>query len=63
MLDAKIYRWPKALPHYTVEHHALISQIVLPRNLFLNGNYIDVIGLSKILERTYNLVRKFKEQN
>lgn len=50
---AVITRWPQALPHYTVELEAILND--LPeheQNVFLVGNYLGQIGLSKILERT-----------
>ena len=61
VIGFKIFRWPNALPHFTVEHNTLIRQLELPKNLFLNGNYLDVIGLSKILARTNDLVAQIKE--
>jgi oxygen-dependent protoporphyrinogen oxidase len=58
----RIHRWPKALPHFTVEHNNLIRALVLPKNLYLNGNYLDVIGLSKILVRSQQLVQNLGEE-
>ncbi|MBC7370866.1 MAG: FAD-dependent oxidoreductase, partial [Bdellovibrionaceae bacterium] len=58
----KIFRWPNALPHFTLEHNTLIRQLNPPKNLYLNGNYLDVIGLSKILARTEDMVAQVKEQ-
>jgi oxygen-dependent protoporphyrinogen oxidase len=58
----RIHRWPRALPHFTVEHNTSMEKLQLPRNLYLNGNYLGVIGLSKIVERTENLVKKLKEE-
>ena len=48
----RITRWPEAIPHYTVD-----LELALPAlerggdNLFLHGNYMGHIGLSKILDR------------
>lgn len=61
ILNFHIHRWPSALPHFTVEHNNLMRGLELPVNLYLNGNYIDVLGLSKILTRTKLLVNKIKE--
>lgn len=53
--DYRMHPWPKALPHYTLEHKKILSQLNLPKNLYLNGNYMGVIGLSKILIRSKEL--------
>lgn len=47
--------WPQALPHYTLEHQKILQDLKLPKNLYLNGNYLGVIGLSKILSRSKEL--------
>lgn len=61
ILDSRIYRWPHALPHYTLAHKQLLSQIQLPPNLYLAGNYLGVIGLSKILSRNKELAAEMKK--
>ncbi|MBS1970143.1 MAG: FAD-dependent oxidoreductase [Bdellovibrionales bacterium] len=56
--EYRMHPWPKALPHYTLEHKKLLSELQLPKNLYLNGNYMGVIGLSKILIRSKELAQK-----
>lgn len=53
--DSRMHPWPKALPHYTLEHKKILNGLQLPKNLYLNGNYMGVIGLSKILIRSKEL--------
>lgn len=55
LLSYQIFKWPKALPHYTTElENSLIAlkDHQMPKNIYLHGNYIDGIGLSKIFERS-----------
>jgi oxygen-dependent protoporphyrinogen oxidase len=58
--ETHMYPWPKALPHYTIAHKQLLSEIQLPANLYLAGNYLGVIGLSKILSRSKELAAQIK---
>jgi protoporphyrinogen/coproporphyrinogen III oxidase len=54
-----ITRWPKALPHYTVDLEKSIELINRNRNeVFLIGNYTGGIGLTKILEQASQLASK-----
>lgn len=55
---AEFSYWPQALPYYTLEHKALVDSLSLPKNLFLNGNYLGVLGLAKILLRSRELAEK-----
>ena len=51
-LAMHITRWPKVLPHYSVElEQTLASLPKPPPNVALVGNYLGRIGLAKILER------------
>ena len=51
-IEVRITRWPKALPHYTVELEKILSTMPSPpENIALVGNYLGRIGLAKILER------------
>jgi oxygen-dependent protoporphyrinogen oxidase len=54
-IDYRMYPRPQALPHYTLEHKKILEELRLPKNLYLNGNYLGVIGLSKILSRSKEL--------
>ena len=51
----QITRWPTALPHYTVELKQILDQLRPMKNIWLHGNYLGGIGLSKILEQSKNL--------
>ncbi len=51
-VESRITRWPNALPHYTTEHQKLIRSLKPMSNVILHGNYLGVIGLSRILENS-----------
>ena len=52
LLEMRVTRWPKVLPHYTVELEEILTTLpALPPNILLVGNYLGRIGLAKILER------------
>lgn len=53
--EYRVHRWPKGLPHYTLELAAILDRVQLPKNLFIHGNYTGGIGLSKILSRSKEL--------
>lgn len=59
-LEVKVTRWPEAIPHYTVEHKSLIEQLVPMNEVWLHGNYLGGIGLSKILARSETLAQEIK---
>jgi oxygen-dependent protoporphyrinogen oxidase len=51
-----ITRWPKALPHYTLELEKIVPGLQgVEKNVILIGNYLGQIGLSKILDRAREL--------
>jgi len=51
-LETHITRWPKALPHYTIELEKILTTLPAPPpKVALVGNYLGRIGLAKILER------------
>lgn len=55
IIDHKINRWNEALPYYNLELEQTLQElqkVSLPQGLFLHGNYLSGIGLSKILERS-----------
>lgn len=45
--------WPSGLPLYNHELHQFQKNLKLPSNLYLHGNYISGIGLSKIISNSY----------
>jgi len=57
-LQSTITRWPKALPHYTLEWKEALKNISLPPNIHLTGNYLGRIGLSQILDYNFELAKK-----
>ena len=56
-LATHITRWPRALPHYSLElERILVALPPPPPNVALVGNYLGRIGLAKILERAAYVV-------
>ena len=60
-LEVAITRWSKALPHYTVKHKTLIEALVPMKQVWLHGNYLGGIGLSKILARSQSLAAEINQ--
>lgn len=58
--EARIYRRPQALPHYTLAHQEILKNLQTPKNLYLAGNYLGGIGLSRILSRSKELASEMK---
>jgi oxygen-dependent protoporphyrinogen oxidase len=55
----KVIRWPQGLTHYTVAHEKFLQdQKPLPKDVFLTGNFLGRLGLSKILEQNAELAEK-----
>jgi oxygen-dependent protoporphyrinogen oxidase len=51
-LQLQVTRWPRALPHYTIELERILTTLPAPPpGIQLVGNYLGRIGLAKILER------------
>ena len=58
-LAMRVTRWPKALPHYSIELERTLSRLPAPPpNVALVANYLGRIGLAKILERAAYVVEK-----
>ena len=53
-----VTRWPKALPHYTVEFEKCLNLLKPMLNTKLHGNYLGQIGLSRILEKSESLAEE-----
>lgn len=68
VLDICITRYQKALPHYTLEHEKNLNEYFKKQeaakshDLYLHGNYMGVIGLSKILQRSQDLAKQIKNE-
>ena len=61
VIDAKITRWPKAFPAYTLELEMLLPKLKPHnKNIFLHGNYLGDLGLTKILDRSARLAEQIK---
>jgi oxygen-dependent protoporphyrinogen oxidase len=59
VLDVKITRWERAFPHYTVQLESLLQNLNSnPRNIFLHGNYLGQLGLTKILSQSAQLAEQ-----
>jgi len=60
LLEIHVTRWPKALPHYTIELEKILTTLPAPpKNFALVGNYLGRIGLAKILERSAFVAQQF----
>jgi len=57
-IEVAIQRWPRALPHYTVDLKHTLDSIQLPEGIYLTGNYLGRIGLSRILEYNSELAEQ-----
>ncbi|MGZ3774326.1 MAG: protoporphyrinogen/coproporphyrinogen oxidase [Pseudobdellovibrionaceae bacterium] len=56
-LDYRINRWRNALPYYDINLEKVVDEIrknktIPANNVYLHGNYLNGIGLSKILEQS-----------
>lgn len=53
----KIFRWRETLPHYNFTLEYLVENYVPQGPLYLHGNYLGKIGLSKIYENSIKLAK------
>jgi len=59
-LDVHLTRWPRTLPHYSIELERILTTLPPPPpNVALVGNYLGRIGLAKILERAAAVAEDF----
>ncbi len=66
LLDYRIYRWKQALPYYDLQLEEVLRELqemVPPSNIYLHGNYLGGLGLSKILERSENLAEEISKHH
>lgn len=56
-----ITRWSRAIPHYTVEWESALKSLRVNPPLYLHGNYLGQLGLSRILHRSMQLAAEIKE--
>jgi len=60
-LDIHITRWPKALPHYSIDLERILMTLPPPpSHIGLVGNYLGRIGLAKLLERAAVVAGDFR---
>jgi protoporphyrinogen/coproporphyrinogen III oxidase len=52
LLHAHVTRWPQGLPQYNLSLEKVLQELKLPEGLYLHGNYLGGIGLTKILDRS-----------
>lgn len=60
-LSFKVNRWPRALPHYTIDWEKALANLQVERPLYLHGNYLGAIGLSRICARSRKLAQEIRE--
>lgn len=66
VLDYRINRWHQALPYYDLNLESVQSElkdVAHAPGLYLHGNYLSGIGLSKILERSELLAEKIVSEH
>lgn len=69
VMNLRVTRWSKALPHYTVDMEKHLTELSEPRRqlendrqIYLHGNYLGGIGLSKILEQTDVMTKRILQK-
>lgn len=62
IVDSVGIHWPKALPAYDLDLKNFL-QVETPAQLEFHGNYIEGIGLSKILSRSHLLAERIHRQH
>lgn len=60
-VEFKVHYWPRAIPHYTVDWAKTLDQLTLPQGVYLHGNYLGRLGLSKIYAESILLARKIEQ--
>jgi len=61
--DYQVTRWPQALPQYGLELEALLKERPLISGVFLSGNYLGEIGLSRIYDQSVNLALSISQSH
>lgn len=62
LLDYRITRWPRALPHYTVDWEKTLKHLRIEPPFFLHGNYLGQLGLARIYLRSKQLAQEIQER-
>ena len=63
IVDISVHKWEQVLPHYSVELEKILPELKMPNNIFLHGNYLGGIGMSKIIERSIELAQVLKRKS
>ncbi len=62
-----VTKWPHALPHYNSQLMQMLTRlpdtVAKVPGLYLTGNYLGAIGLSRILEFNRELAEKIIQEN
>lgn len=61
-IDIVITRWPTGLPNYDLVLEDVLTDLSVPKGIWLHGNWLGGIGLSKILERSEHLAEKISQE-
>jgi oxygen-dependent protoporphyrinogen oxidase len=60
-IGIEISRWPQALPVYDFQLRDVIASLKLPPQIFLCGNYLGGIGLSRIIEKAMEVAEQVSQ--
>lgn len=60
-LKIEVTRWPRAIPHYTVAWEKRLKTLNPKPPLFLHGNYLGALGLSRIYSRSRQTAKTIQE--
>ncbi len=61
-LSQNIFIWKEALPIYDLYLESFLSELHLPANLFLTGNYLGKIGIAGLIEKSLNISKEILSQ-
>lgn len=61
-LSQNIFIWKEALPIYDLYLESFLSELHLPANLFLTGNYLGKIGIAGLIEKSLNISNEILSQ-
>lgn len=61
LVELYIHRWPDGLPYYDLSLEQVLREVSTPHGLYLHGNYMGGIGLSKILDRSIELAKEISQ--
>ncbi len=62
LLHFTVSRWTEGLPQYNLSLERVLSKLKLPKSIYLHGNYLGQIGLTKILARSLELSKEIGQK-